>query len=209
MGEDDGLPEHWQKPLEQMSTQANRMNAIVADLLELSRLESSGAAPADEYVDVCGLLAAAKKSFHGQGRIASIEVDCQSSARLLGSTSEIESVIVNLLSNAIRYTSEDGSIVLRWNSSDDFAELTVVDTGIGIEEEHLSRLTERFFRVDPGRSRAEGGIGLGLAIVKHILERHDAVLHVSSVVGEGSEFCCRFPESRISLEDPIPIAGGT
>jgi two-component system phosphate regulon sensor histidine kinase PhoR len=208
MAEDESLPDHWKKPLDQMSNQANRMNNIVAELLELSRLESSGAAPTDEIVDVCGLFAAARKSAQGRQNVATIEVDCESKVRLLGSTSEIESVIVNLLSNALRYTPGDGTIMLRWLAGDDGAELTVTDTGIGIEEEFLPRLTERFFRVDRGRSRDEGGVGLGLAIVKHILERHEARMEIESRIGEGSRFTCHFPAARLALEPPIPIARG-
>jgi two-component system phosphate regulon sensor histidine kinase PhoR len=208
MTEDPELPEHWRKPIDQMRTQADRMNSIVAEMLELSRLESSGAAPNDEAVDICALLAGARRSFQGQQRVAAIEVDCEPDVRLLGSTSEIESVIVNLLSNAIRHTGAEGTVTLSWAGDDEGAVLSVIDTGIGIEEEHLPRLTERFFRVDPGRSRDEGGVGLGLAIVKHILERHEARLEIESVVGEGSRFSCHFPVSRVSGASPIPVAPG-
>lgn len=206
LSQDEDAPASWEKPLQQMSTQATRMNNIVAELLELSRLEGAGAAPTDEVVDVCGLLSAAKKSLAGQSGIASIEVDCQSRAHLQGKTAEVESVIVNLLSNAVRYTPEEGHITLAWVSDEQGGELSVSDTGIGIEAEHLPRLAERFFRVDSGRSREEGGIGLGLAIVKHILERHDAVLSVDSTPGEGSQFRCRFPASRIAPTEPARIA---
>lgn len=201
------VPAEWQKPLEQMQTQANRMNKIVAELLELSRLEGAGTAPTDEIVDVCGLLSSAKKSVHGQSGIADIHIDCKVTTRLQGKTTEIESVIVNLLSNAIRHTDADGAITMVWTSNDDGAELSVVDTGIGVEEEFIPRLTERFFRVDPGRSRNEGGVGLGLAIVKHILERHDGSLSIESTPGSGSRFTCHFPASRIIVPEAVSIAG--
>ena len=209
LSEDKDAPAAWEKPLQQMSTQATRMNNIVAELLELSRLEGAGAAPTDEVVDVCGLLSAAKKSLAGQSGIASIDVDCQSRAHLQGKTAEIESVIVNLLSNAVRYTPQDGKITMAWASDEESATLSVSDTGIGIDAEHLPRLTERFFRIDSGRSREEGGIGLGLAIVKHILERHDAHFHIDSTPGEGSQFSCQFPTSRIAVTEPVPIAGNS
>ena len=208
MTEDEEFPGHWQKPLEQMKIQADRMNNIVSELLELSRLESSGAAPSTEVVDVCGLLVAARNAFKGQRDIASIDVDCDSAVQLFGSSSEIESLIVNLLSNAIRYTDGNGKIILRWSGENKGGVLTVSDTGIGIDDEHLPRLTERFFRVDPGRSRDEGGVGLGLAIVKHILERHEARLDIESVVGEGSQFSCHFPASRVSTEASLAVAPG-
>lgn len=204
--EDDEVPQAWRKPLEQMRVQAGRMNKIVAELLELARLERAGAAPVDEVVDVCGLLSAARKSFAGQENIADIEIECRSTAQLHGSSTDVESVIVNLLSNAIRYTPPDGRITLSWTSDADGADLSVTDTGIGIEAEHISRLTERFFRVDPGRARVHGGVGLGLAIVKHILERHEAELSIESTPGEGSCFLCHFPAARVVAPTPVSIA---
>jgi len=205
LAEEEELPAHWQKPLLQMQSQANRMNRIVAELLELSRLEGAGAAPKDEIVDVCGLLSAAKKSLAGQAEIPSVEIDCNSRAQLYGSTAEIESVIVNLLSNAVRYTPTNGKITMTWVSEKSGAKLTVTDTGIGIEPEHVPRLTERFFRVDPGRSRDDGGVGLGLAIVKHVLERHESSLHIESAPGGGSSFSCQFPPERIVAAEAVPI----
>ena len=207
--QDQDAPASWEKPLQQMSAQATRMNNIVAELLELSRLEGAGAAPTDEIVDVCGLLTAARKSLAGQKDIATVEVDCQSRAQLQGSTAEVESVIVNLLTNAVRHTPADGLITMTWTSDDTGGELSVTDTGIGVDAEYVPRLTERFFRVDPGRSRDEGGVGLGLAIVKHILERHDAEFHIESTPGKGSRFSCRFPEFRIAPTQPVPIAGNS
>lgn len=209
LASDDDAPEHWRKPLLQMQTQANRMNKIVVELLELSRLEGAGTATTDEVVDICGLLAAAKKSLAGRNNIPRVEVECRSRARLYGSTAEIESVIDNLLSNAIRYTPEDGEIALSWTSDAEGALLEVTDTGIGIEPEHIPRLTERFFRVDPGRSRDDGGVGLGLAIVKHILERHDGHLDVESTPGSGSTFSCQFVPERIATAEPVSIGGSS
>jgi len=204
--QDDELPVAWKRPIEQMQAQTTRMNHIVAELLELSRLEGAGAASNDEVVDVCGLLSAARKSVQGRAGIAAVETHCPSRAQLRGSTAEIESVIVNLLTNALRYTRPEGKITMSWTADAEGAELAVTDTGIGIDADLIPRLTERFFRVDPGRSREEGGVGLGLAIVKHILERHDAELHVTSKPGEGSCFACRFPLSRIATPEPVPIA---
>ena len=205
--EDADVPDSWRKPCEQMQQQTMRMNKIIGELLELSRLESSGAAPADQAVDICGLLSAARKSHQDVEAQATVEVDCESRAQLTGSAVEIESLIDNLLSNALRYTPSDGSILLTWRVDDDAARLSVTDTGIGIEEEHIPRLTERFFRVDPGRSREQGGVGLGLAIVKHVLERHDAHLVIESTPGQGSRFSCLFPLSRISVSEPASVTG--
>jgi len=205
LASDPDLSPHWSKPVLQMRTQANRMNKIVAELLELSRVESVGASVDDESVDVPGLLAGARKAYIDQPGVAEIRVETPSRARLRASGTDVESLISNLLSNAIRHTPESGTITLSWTSDDQGAVLSVRDTGEGIDEEHIPRLTERFFRVDAGRSRDDGGVGLGLAIVKHILSRHDAELQISSVPGEGSTFSCHFPARRIETTAPIPI----
>lgn len=203
------VPDEWRAPLEQMRVQANRMNNIVTELLELSRLEGAGPAPADEIVDVSGLLFAARKMQAGRKDAPRIELVIDTQARLLGSSAEIESVIDNLLSNAIRYSPPDGVITLNWSGDDDGASLVVSDVGIGIEPEHISRLTERFFRVDPGRDRQDGGVGLGLAIVKHVLERHSATLEIFSEPQKGSQFTCHFPRERIVIPQPLPLAPDT
>lgn len=207
METDPDVPADWQKPLVNMQMQARRMNYIVSELLELSRLESSGPAPTDEIVDVAGLLHATKKSYAGRSDVPRVEVADAAAVQLQGSTSEIETVIVNLVNNAIRHTPLDGRIRISWRPDAEGAALQVADTGSGIDAEHIPRLTERFFRVDQGRSRESGGVGLGLAIVKHVLERHDATLEIASTPGEGSTFTCRFPASRIVTPEPIPIHG--
>lgn len=206
LAEDEEVPQGWRKPLEQMRMQAGRMNKIVAELLDLARLERAGPAPVDEIVDICGLLSAARKTFAGQENIPIIEIECRSTAQLHGSSNDLESVIVNLLSNAVRHTPPEGRITLSWTSDADGADLSVADTGVGIEAEYISRLTERFFRVDSGRARMQGGVGLGLAIVKHILERHEASLSIESTPGEGSCFSCRFPVARVIAPAPVSIA---
>jgi len=206
LADDDAMPAGWQKPVEQMQSQARRMSHILGELLELSRLESSGKAKTDEPVDVGGLFEEARSAFEGHADIASIVVDVQSTAQLSGNAAEIETVVVNLLSNAVRFTPKEGRITLTWRSDEDGAELIVADTGEGIDAQHLPRLTERFFRVDKGRSRDNGGTGLGLAIVKHVLARYDAELIISSELGEGSEFRCRFPVDRVVVSPPVALS---
>lgn len=200
-GED--VPEEWERPLSQMQGQAKRMRHILGEMLELSRLESAGKVESDEPVDVVGLMSNAKQAYEGHADIATISVSADLTARLTGNAAEIETVIINLLSNAVRYTPTDGEIGIAWRSDAHGANLIVSDTGEGIAPEHIPRLTERFFRVDRGRSRDDGGTGLGLAIVKHILARHDAELIVTSELGEGSEFCCHFPPGRL-IATPTP-----
>ena len=209
LASDAGAPEAWRKPLDQMQAQVSRMNRIVAELLELSRLESAGPASEQETVNVPGLLAAARKSVAGQDGIAKIIVDAQSKAQLHGSSAELESVIDNLLSNAVRHTPAEGTITLRWTVAEDGAELSVIDTGRGIEREFIPRLTERFFRVDAGRDRNGGGVGLGLAIVKHVLERHGASLSIESAPGKGSIFTCHFPAERLVTTEAASISGNS
>jgi two-component system phosphate regulon sensor histidine kinase PhoR len=207
MADDEELVTNWSKPVRQMQEQAKRMTHIVAELLELSRLEGSGRASTEEIVDVSGLLASAREAYAGQSGIPALKIEIETAAQLHGNAGEIDSVITNLLSNGIRHTPADGEIRLIWRSDPDGADLIIVDTGEGIAEEHIPRLTERFFRVDRGRAREDGGVGLGLAIVKHVLGRHEAELHVTSEKDAGSEFRCHFPADRVVVEPPIPLAG--
>ncbi|HEU0197948.1 MAG TPA: phosphate regulon sensor histidine kinase PhoR, partial [Nevskiaceae bacterium] len=162
--------------LNEMRVQSQRMRQIVEDLLELSRLEMQKQAP-DEHVEMKPLLTSllheGEALSHGRHHIT-LQNDAE--ADLLGSAKDLRSAFSNLISNAIRYTPEGGRIVIRWHRSGADAEYSVTDTGYGIPAEHLSRLTERFYRVSSSRSRATGGTGLGLSIVKHVLNLHDARL---------------------------------
>ena len=206
MADDEKLPDAWTNPVKQMRAQAARMRQILGELLELSRLESAGAAASNKPVDVLQLIASTVEALGGHSNLAAVAVNAESSSKLFGNSAEIETVIVNLLSNAFRHTPVDGHITVTWKTGPDGAYLIVADTGEGIDPEYIPRLTERFFRVDKGRSRDEGGIGLGLAIVKHVLARHDAELTVSSKAGEGSEFRCHFPPERIVVDAPVPLS---
>jgi len=206
--DDEQVPQYLSQPLEQMQAQAKRMTAIVNELLELSRLEGAGRAGTEEIVDVLSLIGMARKAYADRADIPPIAVEAESSAQLYGNGAEIESLVENLLSNAVRHTPPEGRVVISWRSGSDGADLLVSDTGEGIAAEHIPRLTERFFRVDHGRAREDGGVGLGLAIVKHILSRHDAELHISSKMGAGSDFRCRFPRQRVVVDPPVPIVSG-
>ena len=206
LADDEQIPASWARPVEQMRGQAARMRHILGELLELSRLEGPGGDESSEPVDVAALMEHAKLAFEGHAEIAEIVVKRDSTANLQGSAAEIETVIVNLLSNAIRFTPQDGLVTLTWRTGPDGGDLVVADTGEGIDPEFIPRLTERFFRVDKGRSRDDGGTGLGLAIVKHILARHDAELHISSEPGVGSEFRCHFPAERVVVAPPVALS---
>jgi len=126
-----------------------------------------------------------------------LKLEMLSDSKLLGCAEELRSAFGNLISNAIRYTPHGGEIIMRWQVQDDGQPVfSVQDSGIGIEPQHIPRLTERFYRVDSSRSRATGGTGLGLAIVKHIATRHQAHLEISSEEGKGSTFSIVFPAKR-------------
>jgi two-component system phosphate regulon sensor histidine kinase PhoR len=194
----DNDPEDAKRYLALMTEQAKRMERLVADLLTLSTLESSPPPPMEEPIDMGKLVermgAEARALSNGKHKI---EIENEAGIELLGSEKEITSALGNLVSNAIRYTPVGGTVRLKWHAAPEGACFDVEDTGIGIPPEHIPRLTERFYRVDRGRSRETGGTGLGLAIVKHALVRHGAALDIASTPGEGSRFSARFSGARV------------
>ncbi len=179
--------------------QAGRMQRLIDDLLTLSALETGAPPPTEERVDMRALLAEVREEAAAlsAGR-HDIRLEDSGPAWLGGSAAELRSACSNLAGNAVRYTPPGGRIALVWQAlPDGGAEFAVTDSGIGIEAQHIPRLTERFYRVDRGRSRESGGTGLGLAIVKHVLERHQARLLVASETGRGSTFRAVFPAARV------------
>ncbi len=198
-------PEQFRNHIQLMREQSERIRRLVDDLLTLARLESdtdTQVEPVDVPALLQGLLREAQ-SLSGGRHTLRLELD--SDARIAGNAKELHSAFGNLVSNAVRYTPPGGEITLRWrNTAAGGAEFSVSDTGEGIEAQHIPRLTERFYRVDRGRSRATGGTGLGLAIVKHVLQRHEGRLKIESTVGKGSTFTAVFPAERI-----IPATSAT
>ena len=185
-----------------MEDQTSRMRRIIEDLLTLSSIESNVEAPDNKEIEMAKLLKIVQNDAVGLGQALSkakhkIYLDADPTLNLNGSQDELQSAFGNLVSNAVRYTSKGGEIFITWNLINEQPVFTVRDTGIGIEQQHIDRLTERFYRVDRGRSRETGGTGLGLSIVKHILIRHQAKLEISSEIGVGSTFCIVFPKARI------------
>jgi len=182
-----------------MVEQGQRMQHLVEDMLVLTRLESMDYPLREEEINMRELLgqieAEANALSAGRHQI-SLVVE---GPDLRGNTEELRSAIGNLVSNAVRYTPDGGHVEIRWYVSDAGPRCTVSDSGIGISQEHLSRLTERFYRVDKSRSRETKGTGLGLAIVKHVLMRHDAQLQIQSEDGKGSKFTIQFPRSAMLL----------
>jgi len=194
----DQLPPRLGRGLVQMKAQTERMQNLVNDLLLLSRLEIDQGGRDDAPLAMDELLHAVQSDAVAlsDGR-QSITVEVEESRALLGSEQEIRSALSNLTFNAVRYAGEGRHIVLRWRPHGAGACLEVADDGEGIDPVHLPRLTERFYRVDKGRSTATGGTGLGLAIVKHVLLRHDARLEIDSLPGRGATFRCLFPAERL------------
>jgi len=185
-------------PLQEMRRQALRMTGIVQDLLELSRLEASDRAAPSQPIDVVALMAQLRRDVLARSvHPAQVLTHADSSSKLLGEDELIHSAFANLVDNAAKYTPPEGSLQMRWWTDEQGGRFSVVDTGIGIAADHIPRLTERFYRVDSGRSRETGGSGLGLAIVKHVLQRHGAQLSIESQEGRGSNFTCHFPSDRV------------
>jgi two-component system phosphate regulon sensor histidine kinase PhoR len=201
--QDEQLDGGLRGPLGEMQRQTQRMNRIVNDLLDLSRLEAVSDEAAGEWIDMAATCALLREDVLARAVHPDISVELLTDARLRGVESELLSAFSNLVDNAVKYTPASGSIRIRWRVDESGqGRFEVQDTGPGIASEHLPRLTERFYRVDSGRSRAAGGSGLGLAIVKHVLQHHGALLDVASEPGAGSTFTCIFPPRRV-------LAGGT
>lgn len=196
-------PKPWHGAIDRMSEHADRMQSIVEELLLLSRLEEEDNVPRPQPVAIAQLLMEvqqqARRLSDEREHIFSLEID--SKLMIRGAQQELYSAFSNLIFNAVHYTHAKGIIKIRWYRDRNGAHLEVQDNGMGISEEHLDRITERFYRVDASRARAHGGTGLGLAIVKHVLTRHGAALAVSSKLGEGSTFRCDFPAALIIEEE--------
>lgn len=208
MDTEGSVPKSAKGYFDMMINQTNRMRLIIEDLLTLSKIENNNEVPERTVIDMQKTLTMiqndAKALSNGKHKII---LNAVPSLNIKGSQEELVSAFTNLVSNAVRYTPEGGNVTINWQLRDDEqAVFSVQDSGIGIEERHIVRLTERFYRVDHSRSRDTGGTGLGLAIVKHILSRHKAKLEIKSTIGEGSTFSIAFPQSRMTLGQTETIA---
>ena len=195
------------KSLAHMSVQALRMRGIVEDLLVLSRLEDRSNPLREAPVDMGQIIASAvEDAHHLSTQHHQIESDVAPDW-LVASHDEMASAISNLVNNAVRYSPPGSHIKVTWAMLEGAPIFSVADNGDGIAPAHLARLTERFYRVDQGRSRDSGGTGLGLAIVKHIALRHGAVLNIESSTkaeNHGSKFSITFPATRRCEVEPQP-----
>lgn len=199
------VSERYLKVFRCMEEQTERMQNLVDGLLSLTRLESGAQAQPAE-VDACALLRAlVEEAVLLQDTQAELTLSLESEARLSGAESELRSAFSNLIVNALKYTPPTGQVTVRWCDEGEGARLDVQDNGPGIAAEHLSRITERFYRVESADAPKKNGAGLGLAIVKHVLSRHDARLEINSKPGEGSCFSCIFPARRVlRLSTSVP-----
>ncbi len=183
-----------------MLKQAQRMESIINDTLLLARLESlrnhkeHGRKPVI-ISELIGMICEDAKAI--SGGLYTFDVDISPHVNLSGNENELHSAFTNLIQNAVRHTLPGSNIKITWATRKDKAEFIVEDNGQGIAAEHLSRLTERFYRADTGRSREQGGTGLGLTIVDQIIKHHDGQLHIESQVGKGTRFICEFPAHLI------------
>lgn len=207
LGDIEGaIPASSKTYFDMMLAQTGRMRRIIEDLLTLSTIESNTQSPNDTEIDMLKLLNQIQNDANNLSKSLSktphnVYLTCDENLNIKGAQEELYSALSNLTSNAIRYTATGGDIFIKWELRNNLPVFSVRDTGIGIEQQHIDRLTERFYRVDRGRSRETGGTGLGLAIVKHILNRHHARLEIESELGVGSTFSIVFPQTCAVLKN--------
>lgn len=182
---------------QQVADSSLRLSRIVSDLLDLSRIESQ---PVEiERVDLAGLIREVVERSSGFPKPTLVAPT--DPVVVLGSAPDLRAAVANLVANAVRHTGEGGEVEVRLVAGAQFIEIEVADTGEGIPSRHLPRIFERFYRVEPARSRDTGGTGLGLSIVRHLITRHGGTVHVDSVLGEGTTFTARLP-----WPDPAPTS---
>jgi two-component system, OmpR family, phosphate regulon sensor histidine kinase PhoR len=188
-----------------MHTQATRMARLIDDLLSLSRVELSAHVRPDTLVDIVPILRQVVDGLEPLARERHVAIDIDlpdEPVTIAGDREELLRLFENLVENALKYGASGGKVIVSLNaaiSSDGAQEIRVVvrDFGPGIAPEHLPRLTERFYRVDVGDSRAQGGTGLGLSLVKHIVNRHRGRLLIESVPKNGATFTACFPQAKV------------
>lgn len=195
------------KFLETIEREAKRLHSLISDLMSLSRIEAEKHDAPAEPVELASLIQRATDDAAGPRRSERTEVEIEARATVSGDSMQIEQLVRNLVDNALKYSPDEAKVTVRLDRSDDQrARITVIDRGDGIASDQLPHLTRRFYRVDPGRSRASGGTGLGLAIVKHIVQRHLGRLDIHSTPGEGTRVEVRLP-LHSSSEHGTPPAG--
>jgi two-component system phosphate regulon sensor histidine kinase PhoR len=176
-----------------MDLQVQRMENLLTDLLWLSRIESVSEERTIEAVDIAAMLEELREELRSSYPDRLVVLDLETRESVTGDYRELRSAVSNLVINAIKYSEEPEPVLVTWSRQPESLLLSVRDNGFGIEEQHLQRITERFYRVDQSRSSRTGGTGLGLAIVKHVAASHRAELLIDSEPGRGSCFSLQFP----------------
>ncbi|MFW8590587.1 phosphate regulon sensor histidine kinase PhoR [Glaciecola sp. 2405UD65-10] len=196
----EGAPPIVDKALSEMGSQTKRMQVLIEDLLILSRIESSNDRIFESVIDMQAMFAQISLEAEALNKDKKHEISFKvdKELKVYGVETELRSACSNLIFNAVHYTPTQGKIEVVWKRRANGAFFAVSDNGDGIEDKHLRRLTERFYRVDKARSRKTGGSGLGLSIVKHVLHHHNANLEINSIVGKGSEFSFVLPQELIA-----------
>ncbi|MBA4046901.1 MAG: two-component sensor histidine kinase [Erythrobacter sp.] len=183
-----------QKFLGIIEREAQRMHALVSDLMSLSRVEAEKHDLPTERIDLATLVERAARDAAGSQRMDRLELHIEAQPCVLGDRQQLEQVVRNLVDNALKYGASETPVTVTLELAQaDQARIAVSDQGEGIAPEQIPHLTRRFYRTDPGRSRASGGTGLGLAIVKHIVERHRGRLDITSELGKGTRVVVRLP----------------
>ena len=198
------------KFLDTIQREARRLQSLVNDLMSLSRIEAEKHEQPAKPVDYSALVERAARDAAGAERRARLRFELSGNIKVAGDTQQLEQMVRNMVDNALKYGAADGTVTIALDAGPHGnARLVVSDTGEGIAPEHLPHLTRRFYRTDPGRSRASGGTGLGLAIVKHIVERHRGRLEIESAIGEGTRVIARIPllqEGTAHVATPQPAS---
>lgn len=201
--DDPECPEGWVNYMQQMRSQSIRMQRLIQDLMQLSSLEAKSGKREHDVIPIPEILLAISNEAKSLSGFMNhdITLNADQDLYLKANQQEIYSVFSNLVFNAVQYTPERGRIEIDWHEDEAGAHFSVRDNGLGFAHEHIPRLTERFYRIDAGRSREKGGTGLGLAIVKHALARYDGKLFIESDLNKGSLFRCDFPKLHIIHSD--------
>ena len=194
-------PKTAEKFLDTILKESKRLQSLVSDLMSLSRIEAEKHDEPSEPIDLAPLVERAARDAAGSERAEKLRFDLEQGHEVRGDAKQLEQLVRNLVDNALKYGASDAPVdITLTKGTESRVNLTVTDHGEGIAPEHIPHLTRRFYRTDPGRSRASGGTGLGLAIVKHIVERHRGRLDIESEVGKGTSITVRIPSIEEDAE---------
>ena len=199
-------PEQVRKFADRLQIESARLAAMTQEIIELSRLQASNALADPAEVDVESVVSAAIDKNRVAAEAAGIQLVAGGAkkAKVLGDEAMLVTAVHNLIANAIQYSTKPSRVGIGVTRTDDIVEIAVTDQGVGIPDDELDRVFERFFRVDQARSRATGGTGLGLSIVKHIVQNHGGDVRVWSQAGHGSTFTIRLPRPVEQSTEPAP-----